>query len=257
MKLRSKFLAVFLMMLALSSVAQQSAQPLRPELLDAKFSSFTRRAAYGTYIAEACGFPTTIQPKFKALVELGAENEAKQEMLLDEFKEQRRQHAAGGNLLTTAMPCYIDSAKTRVLISDIQNDIDEMQKQFSKKLVSYQESLDAWRREQYRIAEAQRIEREKQLAQEQEARDAISRIPQLIHSALDCASNFGQVSNVKVTFAEPAAGDRINLRGNYVITTFDVALPGSFVAVAAKSGHLESLWWKENSRSANVSSACL
>jgi hypothetical protein len=252
-----KSLSSLIVLATLSTFAVGQSRPVMPEVFDAKFSPLVRKAAYGAYIAEACGFPSTAAQKFRTLIESFTQGEEKQESLLKAFRDQKREHASGGNLLSTAKPCYIEAAKTRVLISDIESEIEEYGKGARRKVAVHNEAVASWQREQDRKEATRLAEQEAKEKTDREAREALSRLPQLIHSALSCASNFGQVSKVQVTFVEPATNDRINMRGQYVITAFDISAPGSFIAVATKSGRLESLWWKENSRAANVVDRCL
>lgn len=247
--------------LAIGSSDAQPTRPERPDIFEIKkLSAFAKRAAYGAFIAEACGFTSTIPSKFNLYVDGGTDSETLREKLKDQFRDFRRQHAAGGNALSTIRPCHIETAKTRVLIADITTEIEELQKANDRKLAAHRTELERWQNEVNRLAELQAIKRreeeERKQAEIRDAAAAAERIPKKIHSALDCASNFGSISGVQVTLAEPA-GERLNVRGKYTITTFDIPLPGTFGGVVTKAGQLESLWWKENTRSAYVGERCL
>lgn len=247
--------------LTISTSYAQLTRPVRPDIFEAKkVSAFAKRAAYGAFISEACGFASTIPTKYNLYVDGGTDDDALREQLKGLFRDFRRQHASGGNALSTIRPCHIEAAKTRVLIADITSEIEDLKKENDRKLSTHRTNLEKWQKEIDRLAELEDVRRREEEGRKQaairEAAAAAERIPQKIHSALDCASNFGSISGVQVTLVEPA-GDRMNVRGKYTITTFDIPLPGTFIGVISKTGQIESLWWKENTRTANVTERCL
>lgn len=155
--------AVALAVLSLGAQAQ-SPRPALPQLMPASFKAMADRAGYAAFLAEACSFPAQIPARFKKLVAQAELGEDRQMAHLTSFRQAKSMHASNSNVLGVTKRCYIDAAKSKSLISDVEIEIDEMTAMVEKKRRDYELALASWEREQRELGE--RREQEARTAQE-------------------------------------------------------------------------------------------
>lgn len=163
-----KFLATIAISFTSATYAAGS-EPRKPQFNGQEISGLLQRAAYAAFMGDACSINHSIPDQIRKLVKVVAEDPNVQQRLVSEFNSQKTTYQNDASTVGVLKRCYVDSGKTRALVSDRGRDIEDKYQTYVSQISAYVSNYTKWENE----VKAEREERARQeierVAKEQSA----------------------------------------------------------------------------------------
>jgi anti-sigma regulatory factor (Ser/Thr protein kinase) len=138
-----KFLAAIA--ISLSSVVYAAGpEPRKPQFNGQEISGLLQRAAYAAFMGDACSINHSIPEQIRKLVKVVAEDPNVQQRLVSEFNSQKTTYQNDASTVGVLKRCYVDSGKTRALVSDRGRDIEDKYQAAVSKTSAYLAEYSSW-----------------------------------------------------------------------------------------------------------------
>lgn len=154
-----------------SFVYSAGPEPRKPQFNAQEISGLLQRAAYAAFMGDACSINHSIPDQIRKLVKVVAEDPNVQQRLVSEFNSQKTTYQNDASTVGVLKRCYVDSGKTRALVSDRGRDIEDKYQVFVSQLSAYASNYTKWENE----VKAERLERERVLQAERDERERLAR----------------------------------------------------------------------------------
>lgn len=147
MRFSSTIVASILILFCFNSNAEVCQRPSQPDVSDDRYQALQKRAAFAAFLADECGFENDVQKRFSVLIKIAFSNsEEDQQRNLDNFKSRKKQYFQDSSFLGRKKSCFIETGKTRALVSEASEDLAGYTEMLSSARRKYLEKMDEWNR---------------------------------------------------------------------------------------------------------------
>jgi leucyl aminopeptidase len=136
---------VIWLVLLSSEVFATGYEPERPKFDNKQLNRLTSRAAYSAFIGDACNIPHSIPEKVRKIINVVYSTTEKQQRQMSRYLKKKSDFASDAKTIGIWKRCYFDAGKTRVLVSDVGQELDIFYQTTSSKLSSWESEHSQWK----------------------------------------------------------------------------------------------------------------